>query len=164
MSRTKDKSLEAVFTEVEKALDTIENSRIIVKLLAIRGYKRYNAKELSSIFKTQARTIYKWIELFKLHGVAGLIDNKKGHRPALISSEQQVQIRVWIETSQTPQGDPIHWTLGLLCVSIAQEFGITIQKSAMANTLKRMGIALRRPRPSHIKSDPNQQAEFKKNS
>jgi len=162
MSRTKDKSLDAVFLEVERVLDTIENSRLVTKLLAIRGYKNYTAKEVSYLFKTKPRTVFKWVELFKAHGVAGLVDHKKGHRTALLNLEQRDQIKVWVDSSATPQGEPIHWTLGLLCVYVEQVFGIIIKKSAMGNTLKKMGIALKRPRPSHVSSDPVQQAEFKK--
>jgi len=164
MSRTKDKSLDAVFMDVEKVLGTIDNSRLILKLLAIRGYKNLKAKEVSILFNTKQRTVFKWVEQFKANGVLGLIDSKKGHRNALINPEQREIISGWVDSSQTPQGEPIHWTLGLLCGFVEQEFGIVIKKSAMANTLKKMDIVLKRPRPSHIDSDPEKQAEYKKNS
>lgn len=164
MSRTKDKSLDAVFLEADKALKTINNSRLVLKLLAIRGYRNLMAKEVSVIFNTQPRTVLKWVEQFKENGVAGLLDHEKGHRTALINQEQRDIISEWIESSKTPQGDQIHWTLGKLCNFVQQEFGIVIRKSAMENTLIKMGLVLRRPRPSHINADPEKQAEYKKNS
>ena len=164
MPRTKDKSLEAVFIEAERALDSIKNSRLVIKLLAIRGYRTLKAKEVSVLFNTTQRTVFKWVEQFRDEGVAGLVDNEKGHRAALLNQEQKDTISGWIDSGKTPEGEDIHWTLELLCTHIERVFQIVIKKSAMGNTLKKMKIVLRRPRPSHINSDPEKQEEFKKNS
>lgn len=164
MSRSKDSSLSAVFQKAEEALSEIEDARLVLKLLAIRGYGNLHAKEVAKLFNTQTRTVYKWVELFKLHGVDGLRDRQKGHRAALLSPEHRQEIAKWIDAGKTPQGAQIHWTLDKLCQHISQEFGVEIKKSALSITLKKMHYCIRKPRPTHAQSSPEGQAVFKKNS
>jgi len=58
MSRAKDSSLDTVFERADQALNTIDKSRVVMKLLAIRGYKYLKAKEISYLFNANIRTIF----------------------------------------------------------------------------------------------------------
>lgn len=82
MSRTKDQSLQEVFLKAEEAISEIEDNRLIIKLFAIKGYATHEAKDIASIFHTQPRTIYKWVQQFSQSGIDGLRDKPNGHRQA----------------------------------------------------------------------------------
>ena len=164
MSRTKDQSLQVVFLKAEEALSEIEDSRLIIKLLAIKGYATHEAKDIASIFHTQTRTIYKWVQQFSQGGIDGLRDKPKGHRQALLNEEQKQEITKWLDSSKTPDGKDINWTLISLYYYIKLCLGVEIKKSAMANTLKKMNYGKRRPRPTHSKGSETERADFKKNS
>lgn len=164
MSRTKDPSLESVFLKAEEALSSITDSRLVVKLMAIIGYATHEAKDIASIFHTETRTIYRWVSEFSLHGIDGLRDKPKGHRQALLSKEDKKEIAKWLDSSKTPDGKDINWTLETLCHYIKLALNIEIKKSALSNTLKKMDYAIRKPRPTHAKSSEEERADFKKNS
>lgn len=162
MSRTKYVTLDEVFQKADKALTEIDDARLVIKLLAIKAYGTHQAKEIALLFNTQTRTVYKWVELFRQDGVKGLMDKKKGHRAALLNQEQCEVIGNWIDNGRTPQGDQIHWTLSTLSQYIDQEFGVAIKKSAISIVLKKMRYAIRKPRPTHAQSSPEQREDFKK--
>jgi len=164
VSRTKDPSLESVFLKAEEALSSIADSRLVVKLMAIKGYATHEAKDIASIFCTEPRTIYRWVSEFSLHGIDGLRDRPKGHRQALLSEEGKQEIAKWLDSSKTPDGKDINWTLETLCRYIRNVLNIEIKKSALSNTLKKMHYAIRKPRPSHAKGSEEERADFKKNS
>jgi len=164
MPRPKDQSLQEVFLKADQALSEIKDSRLIMKLLAIRGYGNQQAKEIAALFNTQTRTIYKWVELFRKHGIEGLQDKAKGHRKAILDDEHREQISKWLDSSETPDGKPINWTLDTLSQYIKAAFGIVIKKSALSNTLRKMLYVIRKPRPTHANSTEEERSEYKKNS
>lgn len=164
MPRPKDQSLQEVFQNADKALSEIKDSRLVMKLLAIRGYSKQQAKDIAVLFNTQTRTIYKWVELFREHGIQGLQDKQKGHRKAILEDVHRVQISKWLDSGKTPDGKEINWTLGTLSHYIDKEFGIVIKKSALSNTLKKMRYVVRKPRPTHASSTEEARSDFKKNS
>lgn len=164
MPRPKDQSLQEVFLKADEALSEIKDSRLVMKLLAIRGYSSQQAKDIAVLFNTQTRTIYKWVELFKLHGVQGLQDKQKGHRKAILEDKHREQISKWLDSGKTPDGKEINWTLDTLSKYIHKEFGIVIKKSALSNSLKKMRYVIRKPRPTHAQSTEEARSDFKKNS
>lgn len=164
MPRPKDPSLQEVFQKADEALSGIKDNRLSMKLFAIRGYGNHQAKDMAALFSVQVRTIFKWVEMFKLHGLQGLIDKPKGHRKAILEDKHKELISKWLDSSKTPDGKEINWTLSLLCLYISKEFGIEIKKSALSNTLRKMNYVIRKPRPTHVNSTEEQRADFKKNS
>jgi len=164
MPRPKDQSLQEVFQKAEQALFEIKDSRLVMKLLAIRGYGSQQAKDIATLFNTQTRTIYKWVELFKLYGVQGLQDKQKGHRKTILEDYHREQISKWLDSGETPDGKPINWTLESLGHYINSEFGIVIKKSALSNALHKMRYVIRKPRPTHANSTEKERSDFKKNS
>lgn len=162
MSRTKDQSLTEVFRKADEALSEIRDAKLVIRLLAIKGYETHQAKEIAALFNVEIRTVYKWVELFKSKGVDGLRDKERGHRKTILNEIHIEAISNWIDSGKTPQGEEIHWTLNTLCYYLAKEYGVTIKKSALDNTLKKMHYSIRKPRPIHALSSPTQQADFKK--
>ncbi|HRY83620.1 MAG TPA: winged helix-turn-helix domain-containing protein [Candidatus Cloacimonadota bacterium] len=164
MPRPKDESLQEVFLKADEALSEIKDSRLVMKLLAIRGYSNQQAKDIAALFNTQTRTVYKWVELFRLHGIQGLQDKPKGHRKAILEDRHMEQISKWLDSGETPDGKAINWTLDTISQYINTEFGIVIKKSALSNTLRKMRYVIRKPRPTHAKSTEQERSDFKKNS
>ena len=162
MPRPKDQSLQEVFLKADKALLEIKDSRLVMKLLAIRGYGNQQAKDIAALFNTQTRTVYKWVELFRLHGIQGLKDKPKGHRKAILEARHMEQISKWLDSGETPDGKAINWTLDTLGQYIYSEFGIVIKKSALSNTLRKMRYVIRKPRPTHANSTEQERSDFKK--
>lgn len=162
MPRPKDHSLQDVFLKADHALSEIKDNRLVMKLLAIRGYSNLQAKDIAALFNIEIRTVYKWVELFKVHGIQGLKDKKRGHRKAILEDIHLDQISKWLDTGKAPDSREVIWTLDILCQYIDKEFGIVIKKSALSNTLKRMNYGIRKPRPTHANSTEEQRSDFKK--
>ncbi len=152
MPRTKDKSLQEVFLAADRAISEFEDSRVLLKLFAIRAYANHHAKDVAALFDIEIRTVFRWVESFRKHGVEGLYDKPKGHKKALLDDEHRKQIAQWLASGKNPDGKKISWTLDKLCHYINSEFGIVIKKSALSNTLRKMGCGLRKPRPNHAQS------------
>jgi len=138
MPRPKDKSLQEVFLKADQAISEFKDSSVLMKLFAIRAYTDQKAKDVAALFDIDIRTIFRWVELFRKHGTEGLYDKPKGHRKPLLDDEHREQIVKWLDSGKTPDGRPINWTLDTLCHYINSEFGITIKKSALSNTLRKM--------------------------
>ncbi|MCF7912706.1 MAG: hypothetical protein K9M99_09270, partial [Candidatus Cloacimonetes bacterium] len=62
MSRTKDQSLTEVFRNADKSLSEIRDVKLVIKLLAIKGYETHQAKEIAALFNVETRTVYKWVQ------------------------------------------------------------------------------------------------------
>jgi len=164
MSRPKDQSLQVVFQQAVQALSEIKDSKLAIKLFAIKGYSNHQAKEMAALFNVQTRTIYRWVQLFRKSGLAGLQDNPKGHRKAILDDGHKQKISEWLDTGRTPDGKEINWTLGALCRYIYSEFDVVIKKSALSNTLHKMRYVIRKPRPTHANGSEEERSSFKKNS
>lgn len=162
MPRPKDQSLQVVFQQAVQALSEIKDSQLTIKLLAIRGYSNHQAKEMAALFNVQTRTIYRWVQIFRKNGIAGLQNNPKGHRKAILDEDHKQKISEWLDTGRTPDGKEINWTLDALCRYILSEFGIVIRKSALSNTLHKMRYVIRKPRPAHAKGSEEERSSFKK--
>ncbi|MEF3694035.1 MAG: hypothetical protein V3576_01670 [Candidatus Cloacimonadota bacterium] len=80
-----------------------------------------------------------------MRGIDGLRDRPKGHRQALLSEENKREISKWLDSSKTPDGKDINWTLETLCRYIKLVLDIDIKKSALSNTLKKMSYVIRKP-------------------
>lgn len=162
MARTKDKSLDPVIEKARKELMNYDDDRIAFKLAVISSYKNNTPEQVIENFQIKRRTFFDWVKSFREEGINGLKSKKKGHKPPILKSNHKQIIENWIETSKTPGGKPIHWTLEKLSHYIQLELGLTIKKSALSLALRSMGITLRRPRPSHSKANAEEQASFKK--
>ncbi len=162
MARKKDKSLEIVFENAMRELRKFDKDNVAYKLAAICSYRDNDPKQVSEYFQISKRTLFGWIKSYREKGIDGLRNKKKGHNPAILKQEHKKVIEEWIVKSETPNGEPIHWTLQKLIQYIEKDLGLVIKKSALSLTLRSMQISIRRPRPSHIKANPEKQEEFKK--
>jgi transposase len=153
MQCPKDKSLQEVFLEADRAISEFEDSRVLFTLFAIRAYESKKVKDVAALFDIEIRTVFRWAESFRKHGAEGLYDKPKGHKKVLLDGEFREQIAQWLDSGPFPlDGKTINWTLGKPGHYIDSEFGIVIKKSALSNTLRKMGCSLRKPGPTHVQS------------
>ena len=85
--------------------------------------------------------------------------NNGGHGRKL-TDDQVERVRVRLESG--PPDDGGLWTSPKVAAWVNSEFDLDIDFKLAWDYLKRMGFVLRRPRPSHVKSDKKAQEAFKK--
>ena len=134
------------------------------RLAAVRAYTVHSAEEVASFFDTEPETVIRWASKFHLRGVQGLENKARGHRRMKLTKEMQEAIREWLNNDVDRTGQPVHWTLKRLCLEVKSVFSVDISIAAMGSTLKKMGMAQKRPRPMHYKSSSEAREEFKKKS
>lgn len=134
------------------------------RLAAVRAYVRHSAEEVASFFDTEPETVIRWASKFHSHGVQGLENRPRGHRAMKLVPEMQVRVREWLDSDRDASGNLVHWTLRRLCLEVQAVFHVSLSVAAMGATLKKMGMALKRPRPMHYSSSPEAREELKKNS
>lgn len=162
MGRTK-----ALIGEHELALaiserESLSDWKLVHKLTGIIAYANHSARQVGEMLGTTTETVIRWASAFKHRGIDGLHDRAKGHRPRRLDAAAERLIREWVTTARDADGKKVHWTIKRLCIEAHQRLGVTIGHTAMGESLHRMGLALKRPRPSHYQADPARAAEFKK--
>lgn len=148
----------------EQALANIDEGYLAIRLLAIINYSEDTADKISNFVKVDIRTIFRWVKRFKEHGIEGLRDKPKGHKPSILTDEMKIQLKEWIISMKDSEGNDIVWTLGKLQNELHRKYSVKISTPALSNNLKKLQIVLRRPRPTHLKADIEKQDTFKKNS
>ena len=134
------------------------------RLAAVRAYVSHSAEEVASFFDTEPETVIRWASKFHSSGLQGLENRSRGHRAMKLSPEMQAHVREWLDRDQDASGDRVHWTLRRLCLEVEKVFRVSVSVAAMGSTLKKMGMALKRPRPMHYNSSQEAREEFKKKS
>ena len=146
-----------------KALVGIRESPLAIKLQTIISCAKHPVDIVSSVIGKNRVTVWRWIRAFKEHGVDGLTDKPKGHNPSKLNEEQRKQIAIWLNTGNNSKGEPTHWTLKKLSLSIEEEYGIKITKTPLWITIQSMGFRQKVPRQTHASADKEKQNAFKKN-
>ena len=146
-----------------EALVGIRESKLAIKLQTIISCAKHPVETVSSVIGKDRVTVWRWIKAFKENGVDGLTDKPKGHNPSKLNEEQRKQIAIWLNTLNNSKGEPIHWTLKKLSMTIEEEYGIKITKTPLWITIQSMGFRQKVPRPTHASADKEKQKAFKKN-
>ncbi len=142
--------------------ESLREWKTVFKLSAIVAYAKHTAETVAPIFGVTTETVIRWAASFKKHGVDGLKDKAKGHKPRRLKGKDLEQLRQWVLSGRDAEGRLVHWTLKRLCHESARVLGVDIGRTAMAECLHGLGLAVKRPRPAHYKSDPVVAEEFKK--
>jgi transposase len=164
MGRHKQSIDAGTLESIEKAISALPNGSVARKLTILSSFSWLKTEEIARAYRINPRTLFRWIKQFKEHGVEGLVDRPKGHKPALLTDEMKAQIEQWITGQKDNESKPILWTLDRLRGELERVFGVEISKPAMSVNLAKMKISFKRPRPTHIMADKGKQAEYKKNS
>ncbi|MCK9557679.1 MAG: helix-turn-helix domain-containing protein [Candidatus Cloacimonetes bacterium] len=162
MGRQKHSIDASTLAAIEQAISVLPNGDVVKKLTILSSFSWLKTEEIAKAYRINPRTLFRWINQFKEHGVEGLIDHPKGHKPALLSDEMKSQVVQWITTQKDNEGNPVFWTLDRLRGELERAYGVKISKPAMSVNLAKMKIRFKRPRPTHIMADKEKQAEYKK--
>ena len=156
---------EVLLAQVEADLRSIPKSALTIKLKAIEAVgKNHTLKEVSDFFGCTPNTLYRWVRDYKEKGLAGLIDRPKGHQAKRLSPEHERIIWDWIAQQETPDSQPVHWTVNLLREVILERLGVQISYTRLWTWMHLQNFRQKTPRPKHIQSDPQKKEEFKKKS
>lgn len=145
-------------------LDTIKDSNVVIKLIAIRATFSHTEMQVAEIFNISRSTLNNWIKRYKDDGLSGLTNKPRGHNPSKLSKVEKAIIKDWILESKDNNKKTVHWTLIRLRKEIELVFHVDISKSALHVILIKMGLSMKKPRPQHHQSDAQLQSDFKKNS
>jgi transposase len=162
MPRPKKLVDSATAEKAESFLGSIRDAKLVIQLKAILAVRDLPVEEVARVLRVSKRSIFRWIHRLKEGGADALRDRPKGHRRSKLDEQQKATVEGWVVSGQTPQGQPVLWTVEKLRTAIAEEFGIRVGKTPLWLLLKKRGLAPRRPRPKHAKADAAAQAAFKK--
>jgi len=164
MGRHKQSIDTSTLESIEKAISALPNGAVVKKLTILSSFSWLKTEEIAKAYRINPRTLFRWIKQFKEAGVEGLIDNPKGHKPAILTDDMKSRVVEWITNQKDNDGNLMFWTLDKLRKELERVYNIQISKSAMSVNLSKMKVKFKRPRPTHIKADKEKQAEYKKNS
>ena len=162
MGRPKRSIDASTLESIEQAIMALPNGPVARKLTILSSFSWLKTDEIAKAYRINPRTLFRWIKQFKEHGVEGLVDRPKGHKPAILNAEMKSSIVEWITTQKDNDGKPVFWTLDRLRGELERVYGVKISKPAMSVNLAKIKIRYRRPRPTHIMADKEKQAEYKK--
>lgn len=140
----------------------IKDYEVIIKLKAIQACITHTESEVAEIFGIARSTLVRWIKNYIKDGIDGCRIKSKGHNPSKLTQEEKEKIKEWIINCKDDKGNSVHWTLKKLIKEISLVFNISITKTPLWITLLSMNLSLKKPRPQHHKSSPEQQVGFKK--
>jgi transposase len=163
MARPKKVVNVALAQEAEQAMKVIPDHQICLRLQAIISSANYPINLVSNIFGTTRQTVWRWIKRFSSKGLAGLKDEAKGHRPPKLNEDQRQQVAKWLAEGKDSHGNPVHWTLAKLAMSLDSEFGVIMKQTPLWRLVRQLGFKQKVPRPYHAKADKSEQESFKKN-
>jgi len=138
--------------------------RVARRLLAIAnalcGMGRAEAARSAGMDR---QTLRDWVIRYNKYGVAGLADNWRGGRPAILTLDEQAQLLAAVMAGPDPERDGFcAYTREDLVALVAKKFGKTMHPTSMGRLLRKLGLSRQKARPSHPMKDPAAAAAFKK--
>ena len=163
MVRIRDDFSAAELRRLAKSARTPAASRRMLALaLVLEGAKRAEAAQACGMDR---QTLRDWVHRFNAEGPEGLY-SKQGKGPSCrLSEAQQQELAAIIEAGpDLAEHGVVRFRLCDLCALVEERFGITYEERGLSKLIRRLGFRKISARPQHPKSDPEIQAEFKKNS
>lgn len=87
---------ESIFEQAKHDFDSIEDSKVVLKLLAILAYKDNTSEAVAKIFQLSQRHFQKIIHDYQLYGIDALMQHPRGHNPSKLNDSQLDEIKQWI--------------------------------------------------------------------
>lgn len=126
-------------------------------LWLVRGGR--TIRESSRLAGIQERVGQRYMKWYRNGGIAEVVGRKHGgsdrNQQGFLTEEQGNQLKVEADTGRIKTvWDGIEW--------VKEQFGIQFSYEGMRSVYKRLRLRKKVPRPQHIKSDPDEQEEWKK--
>ena len=160
MVRIRDDYSAAELRRLAKTARTTFASRRMLSLaLILEGCQRAKAGGM------ERQTLRDWVHRFNAEGPEGLYDRPRPGTSCRLSEAQQQELVAIIEAGpDLAEHGVVRFRLCDLCALVKQRFGVTYQEQGLSKLIKKLGFRRISARPQHPKSDPEIQAEYKKNS
>jgi transposase len=135
--------------------------RLLAIALVLEGANREDAARSTGMDR---QTLRDWVHRFNVAGADGLVDRKAPGRQRRLSQEQLAELADCVASSPAIERDGVvRWRLADLCALVERRFGVSYQERGMGKLVRALGFSRVSARPQHPRSDPQAQAEFKKN-
>jgi transposase len=150
--------------------------RLLAIALVLEGANREDAARSTGMDR---QTLRDWVHRFNTAGPAGLVDRKAPGRQRRLSQEQLAELADCVASNPVIERDGrsalltsrrgigqspmVRWRLADLCALVERRFGVRYQERGMGKLVRALGFSRVSARPQHPRSDPQAQAEFKKN-
>ena len=167
MGRPKSTSAvdEPLRKQAEKDYESLSDGTEAMRLQAIIALgNNLPIPTVCQFSRKSRKTLFRWVSDYKAEGLAGLSDDPKGHRQRHLTPQQEEEIKRWVREQINPDGQPIHWTLEQLSLTIRERMKVDISIPRLSYWLHTWGFNPKVPRPRHKKADSQAQEEFKKKS
>ena len=136
--------------------------RMLCLALVLEGAKRAEAAQACGMDR---QTLRDWVHRFNAEGPEGLYSKQGAGPPCRLSEEQQQELAAIIEAGpDLAEHGVVRFRLCDLCALVEERFGVTYEERGLSKLIRRLGFRKISARPQHPKSDPEIQAEYKKNS
>ena len=143
------------------ARTTSASRRMLSLALILEGAKRCEAAKAGGM---DGQTLCDWVYRFNAEGPEGLYDKQRPGPSCRLSDEQQQELAALIQAGpDLAEHGVVRFRLCDLCALVEQRFGVTYQEQGLSKLIKKLGFRRISARPQHPKSDPEIQAEYKKN-
>ena len=111
------------------------------------------------------QTLRDWVHRFNAEGPEGLYSQQGAGPSCRLSEAQQQELAAIIEAGpDLAEHGVVRFRLCDLCALVEERFGVTYEERGLSKLIRRLGFRKISARPQHPKSDPETQAEYKKNS
>jgi transposase len=164
----KDAGDERRLTElVASTANAKQRDRYRVVLIAGRGLGERRELEREKIAATVGRSrqfVDQWVSRYRCGGVEALVPRRQPGAARRLSSEQEAQLCVMLETGPASDEGLAAYNGPILRERIEQRFGKVYSLSGIYKLLHRLGYNDLTPRPRHPDADPAAVEAFKKTS
>lgn len=146
----------------KRARTAAASRRMLALALVLEGAKRAQAAKAGGMDR---QTLRDWVHRFNAEGPEGLYDKQRRGPSCRLSDAQQQELAALIEAGpDLAEHGVVRFRLCDLCALVEKRFGVTYQERGLSKLIRRLGFRRISARPQHPKSDPEIQAEYKKNS
>ncbi|BBH54080.1 IS630 family transposase [Fluviispira sanaruensis] len=145
---------------LKKKLTTQLLRRLAIILLFLMDIK---AKEISAVLKCSPKTVYQTIRKFKSDGIMNLLEKPRTGRKSLLNLDEVSDLKkqINLKNSQESQAKVVH--VEIIKNLIYKNNGKKFSRSGIYSFCKKIGLRKVKPRPLHVKNDPEVIAEWRKN-
>ena len=163
MVRIRDDYSAVDLRRLAKSARTAAASRRMLALaMVLEGARRAEAAEACGMDR---QTLRDWVHRFNAEGPEGLYSKQGAGSPCRLSEEQQQELAAIIEAGpDLAKHGVVRFRLCDLRALVEERFGVTYEERGLSKLIRRLGFRKISARPQHPKSDPEIQAEYKKNS
>ena len=99
-----------------------------------------SAVKIAKLYGDAPRTVAKWVERFKEHGLAGLEDAPHPGRPSTLDAAQERKLRDFV-ANERAESRPVSG--GILVMVIKEKFGVTLTRRQCERILRRLNERLK---------------------